>query len=49
MRALIISADQFEDSELLVPFYRLREEGIPVDVAAPAGGPSQGSTVSGPG
>jgi len=38
MRALIISADQFEDSELLVPYYRLREEGIPVDVAAPAGG-----------
>lgn len=34
MRALIISADNFEDSELLVPYYRLREEGIPVDVAS---------------
>lgn len=38
MRALIISADNFEDSELLVPYYRLREEGIPVDVASPARG-----------
>ncbi len=34
MKALIISADQFEDSELLVPFYRLREEGITVDIAS---------------
>lgn len=34
MRALIISADQFEDSELLVPYYRLLEEGIPVDIAS---------------
>ena len=34
MRALIISADNFEDTELLVPFYRLREEGIDVDVAS---------------
>ena len=38
MKALIISADNFEDSELLVPYYRLREEGIEVDVAAPAKG-----------
>src|SRR6185369_4594301 len=38
MKALIISADNFEDSELLVPYYRLREEGIDVDVAAPAKG-----------
>jgi protease I len=37
MNALIISADNFEDSELLVPYYRLREEGIAVTVAAPAG------------
>ncbi len=35
MKALIISADNFEDSELLVPFYRLKEAGIEVDVAAP--------------
>jgi protease I len=34
MRALIISADNFEDSELLVPYYRLREEGIAVDIAS---------------
>ncbi|MCL4316130.1 MAG: type 1 glutamine amidotransferase, partial [Gammaproteobacteria bacterium] len=27
MKALIISADNFEDSELLVPYYRLREAG----------------------
>lgn len=34
MKALIISADNFEDSELLVPYYRLKEEGIPVDIAS---------------
>jgi len=34
MKALIISADHFEDSELLVPFYRLEEEGLEVDVAS---------------
>ncbi|MEP9412387.1 MAG: type 1 glutamine amidotransferase [Candidatus Brocadia sp.] len=34
MKALIISADNFEDSELLVPYYRLREEGIQVDIAS---------------
>jgi protease I len=34
MKALIISADNFEDSELLVPYYRLQEEGIQVDVAS---------------
>ncbi len=34
MRALIISADNFEDTELLVPFYRLKEEGIHVDIAS---------------
>lgn len=34
MKALIISADNFEDSELLVPFYRLKEEGYKVDVAS---------------
>lgn len=38
MKALIISADEFEDSELLVPYYRLREEGIDVDIAAPRQG-----------
>lgn len=34
MRALIISADHFEDSELLFPFYRLQEEGLEVDIAS---------------
>lgn len=34
MKALIVSASLFEDSELLVPYYRLLEEGIEVDVAS---------------
>lgn len=34
MKALIISAENFEDTELLVPYYRLREEGIGVDIAS---------------
>jgi len=34
MKALFISADRYEDSELLVPYYRLREEGIDVDIAS---------------
>ena len=34
MKALIISADSFEDTELLVPYYRLKEEGIDVHVAS---------------
>lgn len=34
MKALIISADHFEDTELLVPYYRLREAGFEVDVAS---------------
>jgi protease I len=34
MKALIISADNFEDSELLFPYYRLKEEGIQVDIAS---------------
>ncbi len=34
MKALIISADDFEDTELLVPYYRLKEEGIGVDIAS---------------
>ena len=34
MKALIISADNFEDSELLFPFYRLKEEGLQVDIAS---------------
>ncbi|MCL5423145.1 MAG: type 1 glutamine amidotransferase [Nitrospirae bacterium] len=34
MKALIVSADNFEDTELLVPYYRLKEEGIGVDIAS---------------
>lgn len=34
MRALIISADDFEDMELFVPYYRLKEEGMEVDIAS---------------
>lgn len=34
MKALIISADNFEDTELLVPLYRLKEEGVTVDIAS---------------
>ncbi len=34
MKALILSADDFEDSELLVPYYRMKEERIDVDVAS---------------
>lgn len=38
MKALILSADNFEDSELLVPLYRLQEAGYTVEVAATARG-----------
>lgn len=34
MKALIISADDFEDSELLVPYYRLKEADVKVTVAS---------------
>lgn len=39
MKALIISGDKFEDSELLVPRYRLLEENIAVDIASIKAGP----------
>jgi protease I len=42
MKALIISADHFEDSELLFPFYRLQEEGLEVDIASIARGKIHG-------
>jgi len=38
MKALIISADNFEDSELLVPYYRLKEANIEVTVASMSSG-----------
>ncbi len=34
MKALLISADGFEDAELLVAYYRLLEEGLMVDIAS---------------
>ncbi len=34
MNVLIISADNFEDAELLCPYYRFKEEGWHVDVAS---------------
>lgn len=34
MKVLIISADNFEDTELLVPYYRFKEEGMHVDIAS---------------
>ena len=38
MKALILSADGFEDMELFYPTYRLKEEGWEVDLAAPVAG-----------
>ena len=34
-RAIILTANHFEDMELFFPYFRLLEEGIQVDVAAP--------------
>ena len=42
MKALIVSADHFEDAELLFPLYRLQEEGLTVDVASMARGKIHG-------
>jgi protease I len=42
MKALILSADNFEDSELLVPLYRLREAGFTVEVASDRRDPIRG-------
>lgn len=42
MKALILTANGFEEAELLVPCYRLREEGVPVHIAAPARGRLRG-------
>jgi protease I len=38
MRALIISADHFEESELLEPLHQLQAKGVEVDLAAPQKG-----------
>jgi protease I len=34
-RAVILTADRFEDLEVLYPYFRLLEEGIHVDISAP--------------
>ena len=41
-RAVILTADQFEDMELFFPWFRLLEAGVEVDVAAPQAGAIQG-------
>ncbi len=47
-RVLVLAADLFEDSELLYPLLRLREEGAEVTVATPDGGPVHGKKGHGP-
>ncbi len=42
MKALLISADNYEDTELLVPYYRFLEEGIETDIASIKKGPIKG-------
>ena len=37
-RALILTANEFEDMELFFPYFRLLEEGVRVDIAAPQKG-----------
>jgi protease I len=37
-RALILTANEFEDMELFFPYFRLLEEGVEVDIAAPKTG-----------
>jgi protease I len=34
LKALILTADKFEDMELFFPYFRLLEEGLEVDIAA---------------
>lgn len=38
VRALILTANEFEDMELFFPYFRLLEEGVNVDIAAPQKG-----------
>ena len=42
MRALVVSADRFEDSELSEPLQQLRARGVEVDIAALQQGPITG-------
>ncbi|MGZ4141126.1 MAG: type 1 glutamine amidotransferase domain-containing protein [Actinomycetota bacterium] len=36
IRAVVLTADKFEDMELLVPYFRLLDAGARVDIAAPS-------------
>ncbi|WXG46961.1 MAG: type 1 glutamine amidotransferase domain-containing protein [Candidatus Atabeyarchaeum deiterrae] len=42
IRAVILTADKFEDMELFFPYFRLIEEGVGVDIAAPTKGEIEG-------
>jgi protease I len=42
VRALVLTADKFEDTELIVPYFRLLESGARVDIAAPSKEPIGG-------
>jgi len=41
-KAIILTADKFEDMELFFPYFRLMEEGFKVDIAAPSKGGIEG-------
>ena len=42
IKALILTADKFEDMELFFPYFRLLEEGVNVDIAVPKKGHIEG-------
>ncbi len=42
VRALILTADKFEDTEVIVPYFRLLDAGARVDIAAPTMDPIGG-------
>ena len=42
IKALILTANKFEDMELFFPYFRLLEEGLQVDIAAPKKGHIEG-------
>ena len=42
LKAIILTADKFEDMELFFPYFRLLEEGLEVDIAAPKKGHIEG-------
>ena len=42
IKALILTANKFEDMEFFFPYFRLLEEGLEVDVAAPKKGHIEG-------